>query len=303
MNAVAAMPVDSRRPVDARAMTLMVGLCFLWGFSHVAAKLAAPGVSLVMQGGIRSTLAALALFLWTRVRGIPLFERDGTLVPGLVAGVLFAGEFLFLFAGLAHTGASRMVVFLYLAPCFTALGLHWLAPGERLRWVQWIGILVAFGGVLLAFGDGFLSARSSLQGDVFGVIAALMWAATTVVIRTSKLASCNPAKTLFYQVALSSVALLMASPLLSEPGIISVTPIVIASLAYQGLVVAFASYLAWFWLLTRYLATPLAVFGFLAPMFGVIAGVIVLSEPISIAFGGAVLLVGAGIYLVNARKN
>ena len=294
------MPTTSRKAIDARAMSLMVGLCFLWGFSHVAAKLAAPGISLVMQGGIRSILAACALFTWASLRGIPLFARDGTLWHGLAAGALFAGEFLFLFLGLAHTTASRMVVFLYLAPCLTALGLHWFVASERLRWVQWIGILVAFAGVVLAFGDGFLSARGTLLGDVFGVIAAVMWGATTVLIRSTRLATCSPAKTLFYQLAVSAVALLNASHLLAEPGVIAWSPIVIASLAYQGLVVAFASYLAWFWLLTRYRATPLAVFGFLAPMFGVVAGVVVLSEPISITFVGAVILVGAGIYLVNS---
>jgi len=74
---------------------------------------------------------------------------------------------------------------------------------------------------------------------------------------------------------------------------------VVASLAYQSVIVAFASYLAWFWLLTRYLAGRLAVFSFLTPLFGVAFGVIFLSEPLSATFLVAALLVGAGIVLVN----
>jgi len=256
----------------------------------------------VMQGGVRSAIAAVCLLAWARIRGIPLFRRDGTFGPGLAAGALFAGEFLFIFAGLAYTGAARMVVFVYLAPCLAALGLHWFVPSERLRPLQWAGVLCAFGGIVLAFADGFTASRSSLVGDAFGVIAAVLWAATTVVIRATRLSHASASKTLFYQLAIAALTLPAASVLLGEPGIVAITPVVIASLFYQGVVVAFASYLIWFWLLTRYYAARLSVFSFLTPLFGVIAGVLVLSEPITPAFLGAVAMVGAGIYLVNVRR-
>ena len=279
----------------------MVGLCFIWGFTNVFSKLAAQDMSLVMQAGLRSVLAAVLLLLWAQRRGIPVFQRDGTLAAGLVAGGLFAGEFLFLFTGLAHTGASRMVVFVYLAPCFTALGLHWLVPSERLGPAQWTGIGLAFAGMALAFADGFAADRASLLGDAFGAIAAILWAATTVVIRSTRLTSASATKTLFYQLAVAAATLPIASIVIGEPGVVAITPLAVANLLYQGVVVTFASYLTWFWLLTRYLAGRLAVFTFLTPLFGVAAGVVVLSEPLRPVFVGAVLLVGAGIYLVNRR--
>jgi drug/metabolite transporter (DMT)-like permease len=290
-----------RHPVDATAASIMVGLCFIWGFTNVFSKLAAHDMSLVMQAGLRSVLAAVLLLLWAQRRGIPVFQRDGTLAAGLVAGALFAGEFLFLFTGLAHTGASRMVVFVYLAPCFTALGLHWLVPSERLGPAQWTGIGLAFAGMALAFADGFAADRASLLGDAFGAIAAILWAATTVVIRSTRLTSASATKTLFYQLAVAAATLPIASILIGEPGVVAITPLAVANLLYQGVVVTFASYLTWFWLLTRYLAGRLAVFTFLTPLFGVAAGVVVLSEPLRPVFVGAVLLVGAGIYLVNRR--
>jgi drug/metabolite transporter (DMT)-like permease len=290
-----------RHPVDATAASIMVGLCFIWGFTNVFSKLAAQDMSLVMQAGLRSVLAAVLLLLWAQRRGIPVFQRDGTLAAGLVAGGLFAGEFLFLFTGLAHTGASRMVVFVYLAPCFTALGLHWLVPSERLGPAQWTGIGLAFAGMALAFADGFAADRASLLGDAFGAIAAILWAATTVVIRSTRLTSASATKTLFYQLAVAAATLPIASILIGEPGVVAITPLAVANLLYQGVVVTFASYLTWFWLLTRYLAGRLAVFTFLTPLFGVAAGVVVLSEPLRPVFVGAVLLVGAGIYLVNRR--
>ena len=292
-----------RKPLDATALALMVLLTALWGFQQVTIKVAAADVSLVMQAAIRSTVATFLLILWARIRGVALFRRDDTLWPGIAAGLLFAGEFVFIYAGLAHTTASRMIVFLYLTPPLTALGLHAFVPGERLSPRQWLGVVLAFAGVFLAFAEGFRSAGGATAlGDLFGVIAAVMWAATTVLIRASGLARISATRTLFYQLVVSAAVLYVASLLLGEPGVVRLTALALGSLAYQGVIVAFASYLVWFWLLTRYLAARLAVFSFLAPMFGVLFGVAVLSDPLTPYFAGAALLVGAGIVLVNLNK-
>jgi len=293
--------MTERKALDAKAFSLMLALTALWGFQQVAIKMTAPDVSLVMQAALRTLIATALLVAWARWRGIALFSRDGTLGAGLAAGLLFGAEFVFIYAGLGHTAASRMTVFIYLAPVLTALGLHWLVPGEKLVRAQWIGVAVAFAGITLAFGEAFAAARSSLLGDAFGLIAAVLWAATTVLIRATSLSRATAAKTLFYQLAVSAPLLLAASLLMGERGVIALTPLALASLAYQGVIVAFASYLAWFWLLTRYLAARLSVFSFMTPLFGVLAGVVILDEPLTPTFVGAALLVGAGIVLVNRR--
>ena len=290
---------SSRKPLDGLAVALMLLLCFTWGFGQVATKLAMEGVSLVTQAAIRSGVAAVLLLGWALVRGTPLFGRDNTLGVGFLAGLLFAGEFVFIFIGLAWTDAARMVVFIYLAPCFTAIGLSWLVPSERMNRRQWAGVLVAFAGLMLAFGDAFSSARATLLGDLFGLIAGVLWAATTVLIRATKLSAISASKTLLYQLAVSAVVLAALALVLGEPGVTRLTPVVLASLFYQGVIVAFMSYLVWFWLLKRYLAARLSVFSFLTPLFGVAAGVVVLGERVTIVFLGAALLVGAGIFLVN----
>jgi drug/metabolite transporter (DMT)-like permease len=293
--------MDARKPLDSKAFLLMLVLTALWGFQQVAIKVTAADVSLVMQAGLRSLIATALILAWAQWRGTPLFERDGTLAAGVAAGLLFGGEFIFIYGGLEYTAASRMVVFIYLAPVLTALGLHWLVPGEKLSRAQWAGVALAFAGIALAFGEAFAAARGTLLGDAFGMVAALLWAATTVLIRATSLARARAAKTLFYQLAVSAPMLLAASWLMGERGVIAMTPLAVASLAYQAVIVAFASYLVWFWLLTRYLAARLAVFSFLSPLFGVLFGVAILDEPLRPAFAGAALLVGAGIVLVNRR--
>ncbi|MFN0162533.1 MAG: DMT family transporter [Burkholderiales bacterium] len=275
----------------------MLLLTMMWGLNQVAIKIAAPGISLVMQACLRSAIAAFMVLVWARLVREPLFDRDGTLWPGLAAGLLFAAEFAFIHAGLAYTTASRMIVFVYLAPCLTAFGLAVLIPGERLTWLQWAGVLIAFAGILVAFGEGGTS--DTLPGDFLGVLGALMWALTTILIRATRLSTTRASKTLFYQVGIAGASLPLVSWAMGEPGIVRLDGITLASIAYQGLLVAFGSYLAWFWLLTRYRAAQLAVFSFLAPLFGVAFGVLFLGDPISPAFVAAAVLVGAGIALVN----
>jgi drug/metabolite transporter (DMT)-like permease len=294
---------STRIRLDARAYTVLLVCTMLWGLQQVAIKLALPSVSPLAQAAIRSILAGLLLLGWARLRDIRLFERDGTLAAGIVAGVLFGAEFCFIYGGLAHTTASRMVVFIYLAPVLTALGLALFVPGERLAALQWSGVLLAFAGLATAFADGFAApGRATLLGDAFGVIAAALWAATTVLIRGSQLARVSAEKTLAYQLGVSALLLPLAAWALGEPGVVRLDAIALGSLLFQGVVVAFASYLAWFWLLTRYYAARLAVFSFLAPMFGVAFGVGLLGEKLSSTFAVAALVVGAGIGLVNARK-
>jgi drug/metabolite transporter (DMT)-like permease len=293
---------QERRALDANALAVMIALTALWGFQQVTIKWIAADVSLVAQAGIRSIVATVLLLAWARVARQSLFEKDATLGAGIAAGLLFAFEFVLIYGGLAYTNASRMSVFVYLAPPLTALGLHFFVAGERLGVRQWLGVALAFGGLVLAFAEGFSAGRSSTWiGDFCGLLAAILWAATTVLIRATNLARVSAAKTLFYQLAVSALALPVASFLLGEKGVSAVNGLVLASLAYQAILVAFASYLAWFWLLTRYLAARISVLSFLTPLFGMVFGVLFLSEPLSAYFAAAALLIAAGIALVNFR--
>jgi drug/metabolite transporter (DMT)-like permease len=291
-----------RRPVDGPATGLMVVLCALWGLQQVAIKVAAPDVAPVMQVALRSGLSAALVALWALLRRQPLPLLGPRLRPGLLAGVLFAGEFLFVAEGLRHTSASHMAVFLYTSPVFTALGLHLTVRAERLGRLQWVGIGVAFAGIALAFGGGLLGGGlggGAILGDLLGVLAGAAWGATTVVVRRSALSEASPAQTLLYQLLVGCALLLAAAALTGQLGRVALTPVAWGSLLFQGVVVSFASYLAWFWLLRRYLATRLSVFSFMTPLFGVTFGVLLLGEPLTPAFGGGALLVLLGITLVS----
>lgn len=283
-------------------MLTLVILCASWGLQQVAIKIASEGISPVLQSGLRSVGATILVGVWMLLRKNPIFERDGTLWWGLAAGFLFAAEFLLIYLGLEYTNASRSVIFLYLSPFVVALGAQLFIPGENLRFIQVLGLICAFTGIVVAFSESMrLPTYTMLIGDAMIVLAAIFWGATTVLIKAGPLASISPAKTLLYQLAISAVALMGSFFLWNEPGITKMTPLIIGSLVYQTIWIATITYLAWFWLITHYPAYKLASFTFLTPLFGVLAGGMILDEPITISLLIALALVGTGICLVNKR--
>ncbi|MGH7075249.1 MAG: DMT family transporter [Stellaceae bacterium] len=295
--------IERRHEIDLLAAGLMVLLCAIWGLNQVAVKVGNEGISPIFQASMRSFGAALLVWLWSTVRGVRLFERDGSLIPGLAIGILFATEFALIFVGLNHTTASRGVVFLYCAPFVVAIGTHWLVPAERLKLRQAAGLVGAFIGLALAFSDGFFVTHgSTLLGDAMVLGAGIIWGATTVTVRVG-LNGISANKILFYQLSVSAILLLALAFLFGEPGLVRPTWLTWASLAWQIVVVAFASYLGWFWLITRYPAAKLAAFSFLAPLFGVVFGAVLLGERVTPLLILAMALVAFGIWLVSRRGN
>jgi len=284
-------------------MGLMLLLCMIWGLQQVALKAAAPDVAPLLQLALRSGLSALLVGLVMFLRGERLSLGDGTWRPGLVVGLLFALEFLFVGQGLRYTNASHMAVFLYTAPAFAALGLHWRLPAERLQPFQWFGVLLAFAGIVTAFfGHGRQAAGGApaniLRGDFLGLLAGAAWGATTVVLRCSSLARTSATKALLYQLSAAFVLLLAAAAGLGETAF-NPTPLAFGSILFQALVVSFVSYLTWLWLLRKYLASRLGVFSFMTPFFGIAFGVWLLHEPLEPSFVVGAVLVVVGIVLVS----
>jgi drug/metabolite transporter (DMT)-like permease len=300
---VAARDAPAADRLDAAAVLTVTVCCACWGVNQAAIKIANAGVSPVLQVGLRSAFAVILLFVWAHARGVPLFERDRTLWPGIVAGLIFGLEFVLMYLGLQHTTASRAVVLLYLAPFVVAFGAHYLIPGDRLSAAKLTGLAAALAGLAVAMGEGLAApGRPTLWGDLLSLMAAVMWGATTVFIRTTALKRAAPEKVLLYQLAVSAAILPVVSYLMGEPGITDLSTPVLAAFAYTVVVVAFASYVAWFWLVRNYPPTRISAFTFLSPVFGVIAGSLMLGEAFTPSLAAALALIAFGIYLVNRPR-
>jgi drug/metabolite transporter (DMT)-like permease len=231
---------------------------------------------------------------------MPLLHGDRTLLHGLAIGLLFGTEFVFVYLGLYYTTASHAVVFLYTAPFFVALGAHWLLPAEPITARKLAGLILAFAGVLITFWDSLhFPTRLQLLGDLLSLTAGFLWAVTSLYLKRVVRTSMTPSQMLFYQLGFSAVQLSAMSLLFEPRQVTDLSGVVLASMAYQGIVVAFASYLVWFWLIQVYPVSNISGFTFFTPIFGILLGGLLLHEPLTVKLlvGGG--LVTGGMVLVN----
>ncbi|RZJ21971.1 MAG: DMT family transporter [Haliea sp.] len=288
--------------LDALAISLLLGCCLLWGFQQVLIKATITEIPPMFQASLRLVGATALLWIWCLWRRIPLFTRDGSLVAGVVAGTLFGTEFACIYLGLQYTSASRLTVFLYTSPFWVALLVPLWVKSERLRGLQWVGLLCAFVAVAFALREGFSGAHASTaRGDLLGLFGGLCWGLTTLVIRATGLSRVSAEKLLFYQLAVSALAFPAVSLSLGETWTWHFSAFAATSLVLQTVVGAFASYLAWMWMLGRYPATRISVFVFLTPLFALLFGALWLRESVTPGLLGALATVAVGIVLVNRK--
>ena len=294
--------IERKTHLDTLAVCLLLGCCLFWGLQQVLIKATLSEIPPMFQASLRLAGATALLWGWCAWRRIPLFSRDGSLAAGLLAGALFGGEFACIYLGLQYTTASRLTVFLYTSPFWVALLVPLWARSERLRGLQWAGLLCAFVAVVFALREGFSgSAASTVRGDLLALVAGMLWGLTTVVIRASKLASISAEKLLFYQLAVSAATFPALSLGLGEAWVWRFSPFALASLGVQTVVGAFASYLAWMWMLGRYPATQISTFVFFTPLFALLFGSLWLGEAVTPGLLAALATVTVGILLVNRR--
>jgi drug/metabolite transporter (DMT)-like permease len=298
-------PSSHRKPIDSFGTGMMLAVCLTLSLQQIAMKLTIADVSPTLQIALRSLVAGIVLLVLVLRREGPNAFLDGTLAPGLAAGVLYGLEFLLVALALHYTTAGHVIVFLYTSPIFTALGLHFKLAEERMNVRQWLGVGLAFVGIALAFlskhDNAHVSAANMLVGDLMSMAGGAVWGLTTVLVRCSSLSNAWPHKMLFYQLLMATVMLLAAYWIGSEPAPVW-SPAAWLGLGYQIVFVCLWGFLMWFWLLRRYLATQLSVMSFLTPIFGVIFGALILDEPLETGFVAGSLLALAGIVLVVRGK-
>lgn len=290
-----------RAHLDTFAVCTLLAFCIVSGLQQVLIKSIVAEVPPLWQATMRFVGAAGLLFLWCVARKISLFDRDGTFKAGVLAGVLFATEFVCVYMGLRDTTASRLTVFLYTSPFVVALLLPHFVQSERLRAIQWWGLVIAFTAVGIAFSEGFSAGVSGrqLRGDAFALAAGTFWGFTTIAIRSSALAQTTAEKTLFYQVTVTAVVMPVLSVLLGEVRSLDYSTYAWFSIVVQTVLGAFVSFLTYMWLLRHYPATQVSSFTFLAPVFTLVFGVVLLDEPLTLNLVVALIGVAVGIWMVN----
>ena len=282
---------------------LQIFICFLWGANLVSIRISNQGIPPLLAAASRSVIAGGLLWLYARLNGLTLSFEKKDQIHGIVIGALFGIEFLFIYWGLAFTTASRSVIFLYTHPFWVALGAHFLLKDDRLTVPKIVGLVLAFTGILSVFGSQSIELPPGYWiGDLMELAAAIFWAATTLYIKKMS----QDRNMTHYQILFAQ--LLYSIPILAGGWVIfeklqgpQLSMLVLSAFAYQCFVVAFFSYIVWFWMISRFAVSNLSAFTFFAPFFGTTLGAIILSEPVTSMVWLGLGLVGAGIYLVNRK--
>jgi drug/metabolite transporter (DMT)-like permease len=288
--------------MDATGFIAITTLTFLWGLNYVAIKFSNTGLSPVFTTALRSTIASFFGIIYCLAIRQPLFHRGIILFHGAIVGVLFGLEFVCIYLGMIYTDAARAAVLVYLSPFVVAIGAH-LFLKERLSLMKVFGLILAFLGVYLVFqGKPSKHGPYMLFGDMLQITAAIFWGATTLYIKKYLAEKVHPINTFLYQLVFSIPIIFVCAYILEPKWIKNITSPVVLSMVYQSIIVAFASYLAWFKLIHIYPVGKLSVFTFLTPLFGVLFGVVILKEQLTTGLVSGLILVCLGIYCTNYRK-
>ena len=280
---------------------LLLLVCAIWGGNAVSIKFSNQGIPPLLAATIRSVASGFLVLLWAKYRGQPVLFPKGARRHAVMIGLLFGLDFLFLYWSVVFTTASRATIFLYSHPFWVALGAHFALSQDRLHPGKAAGLVLAFAGLWMVFRiQSPMLPENHWIGDVMGLAAAVFWAATTLYIkRISQTVTLSHYQTLFSQLIFAIPVLLAGSLLFEHDYTLVLSPPVLWAMAYQILVVAFFSYILWFWMIHNFAVSGLTAFTFLAPLFGVFFGAVILSEPVGIRVWSGLALVCTGIYLVN----
>jgi drug/metabolite transporter (DMT)-like permease len=220
---------------------------------------------------------------------------------GAWAGFLFAAEFICLFTALDLTSVARVSILFYSMPVWLAIFAHFLLPGEQLTSTRALGLALAMAGVTWAVLERDPVTGGSILGDILAIIAALSWAAIALTVRLSRLREETPEAQLFVQQLVAAPILIGFGLWVGDP-ITDPTSLHWAGVMYQTVIVAFAGFLLWFYLVAKYSASGVASFSFLSPVFAVFMGWWILGERIGVGTWGALTLVSLGLILINRKR-
>ena len=295
------MKPAASRQISLTGMALLVLVCLIWGGNMVSIKYSNEGIPPMIAATVRSAAAALCVWFYARLKGKTVLLRGEDLKHGLVIGILFGLDFLFLYWGTSFTVASRSIIFLYTHPFWVALGAHFVLHDDKMSPAKGSGLLLAFAGMVFVFRSGIGQLPEGYWiGDLMEVAAAIFWGATTLYIK--RVASSRPIdhyQTLFAQLFYSIPVLALGWLLFDTGKPVTLSAQALAAVGYQIFIVAFFSYVLWFWMIHTYPVSRLAAFTFLSPIFGVIFGGVFQGDPLTPALWMGLACVAGGIYLVN----
>jgi drug/metabolite transporter (DMT)-like permease len=297
-----AASASSPAPIDLRTASVVTTFCLVWGGAMVAIKVGLAGAPPLSAAGIRFALASVTLLSLEAARGRRLNVGADSRRPVLLLALLLVVQHGLFNLGLNLTTASRAAVFLYSQPIFVALLAHRYIKDDRLDAGKLLGVALSFAGLVIAFAERLQAADPrAMLGDSLILLSAICWAIQTI-LQKDLLAVVDPSALILHQMAIAAPLFLLLS-LLFEPALIYAVDVrIVLAFLYQGVIAAGLTFAAFAALLKRHQVSLLSSFIFLAPIFGVLLGHLLLDDPLTGYLGLGLALVAGGIFIVNRPR-
>lgn len=288
--------------ITLQAGSLAILMAVLWGGNNIAIKFGLAGVSPFALAGIRFLIGSFIVLIWVFLTKVSVRLEIGEGRGLAKLGFIFVAQICLLNLGVYHTLAGRSTVIISTHPFFIALFAHLLIPGDRLSQIKIIGMAFSFLGVALVFAESIaIKEFRYLIGDVMVLISGLLLGLRLVYVKRLT-QGIHPAKLLLWQAAFSIPAFFILSFIFESHIPYQLTTGVVLGILYQGVVIAGFAFIIYTRLLQRYIASRVGVFHFLTPVFGILFSNLLLGEELSFGLIASMMLVGAGITIVNYKS-
>tara|TARA_Y100000590_G_scaffold160307_4_gene183783 strand:+ start:6121 stop:6876 length:756 start_codon:yes stop_codon:yes gene_type:complete len=247
---------------------------------------------------MRFLLSGIIIFIWARYNNISLRVERSEVAPLFKLGLLFSVQLLFLNYGISKTTVASSIILNSTYPIWVIILSPIFIKGDRFTLLKFAGVIVAYCGIIVTYFDS-LGNSNYLLGNSFCLVSGFLLGVRTIYLAKNS-ESITPMKLLLSQAVFGTLIFLTLS-LLIETDPYKFSMILIWSIIYQGAIVAGFNFIANIWLLKNYKPSQVTVIHLSQPIFGIVIGWVVLSEPIGWVVVLGSLLVISGSLLV--RKN
>lgn len=281
----------------ASALALLCAL--LWGANATAAQFTQDDLPPLGTAWIRFAISVPFLALWFRRQGSTFAPRRDEWPAIALVGVFVFAQIGTFHYGLGHTNAAHASLIIGMNPVVVALLANFFLRGERLN-----GLMAASGGLGLIVFTAAPGGRDEVTtaGDLI-LTGSLLLLGLKVVVSKRVLRRIDPGRLLVWSHAIGSVLLLAASGFMEGFHSYRMTARAIGGLTFMGIAVAFFCFAAWTVLLRRHAASQLQAFAFGQPVFGVMFGILLRDDPVTLPLAAGAAAITLGIALVTWGGN
>ncbi|MFN2353306.1 MAG: DMT family transporter [Desulfopila sp.] len=273
-------------------------LCILFGANAVAVKLSLAGLGIFTTAGIRFGVASLVIFTYARLLTKPLAVNRKQLRQLVPLGGIFFVQLSLFYLGLSKTTASHGTLIANVLPFVVMLLAHFFIPGDRITLKKFLGLILGFSGVVVLLAGSLTASSDVLYGDMAVLMAIMVWGCNAVYAKRI-IWNFHPIQITLYPMLMASMGFILCGIFVDQQSIFYIDGWILGALFYQTFVTASFGMVVWSSMIKKYGATNLHAFIFIMPISGVFFGVMLLGEPLTANLLGAILLVTAGLVVVN----